>query len=149
MNKSLPNLQTPKECWQFAKMYPDLASEAYRRAIELRVLKYVDLHGEINKLEKELLKAIYAYEDVLSESKHKRISAGRTWGMVKRYGIIEAAEKAVKSKDRKSGWATLVKMGLQDLTFESIILRFPSSFKKDVVLHAASRLDELKRFHSY
>src|ERR1035437_1985259 len=71
MNESLSSLQTPKECWQFAKMHPDLASEAYRRAIELRLLKYVDLHGEINKVEKELLKAIYAYEDELSESNIK------------------------------------------------------------------------------
>jgi hypothetical protein len=149
MNKEISKLQTPQECWQFAKIHDDIAPEAYRRAIELRVLKYVDIEGEINKVEKELLKALYAYEDVLSEKNQRRTSAARTWGMVKRYGIIGAAERAVSSSFRTMGWETLVKMGLQDMTFESVIVRFPSSFPREVVLRAAARLDELKRFHSY
>ena len=60
MDDIISKLKTPQECIQFAEKCTNLAHKAYLRAIELRTLT----HGEKNEVETELLKAIYAYEEV-------------------------------------------------------------------------------------
>ena len=144
MHEIIPKLKTPEECMQLiknvAERNPDLAREARRRAIELRAIA----HKFQNEVERELLHAIYAYEEVLSNKKQKRISASRTWQMVKRHGIIKAAEKAVDRDIEPSGYKILVEMGMQDLTFEAVIVRYPDAFNTEVVNRARARLEELK-----
>jgi len=140
MDEIINLLKTPEECTQLAKVFTDLARQARRRAIELRVLT----HGKLSEVEKELLKALYAYEDVLSEKNKKRTHASRTWPMVKRYGIIGAAERAVNRKIDAMGYKVLVDMGLHDLTFEAVIVRFPEAFSHQAVKLAKTRLEQLK-----
>ena len=141
MNKIISELKTPEECIQFAKKCTELAREARRRAIELRVLA----HGNNNAVETELLKALYAYEEVLSEKNKRRTRASRTWQMVNRYGIVGAAERAVNRKIEAMGYKVLVEMGMQDLTFEAVITQFPESFNQNIVNICKERLEELKK----
>ena len=145
MDDIISKLKTSQECIEFAEKCSNLAQKAYLRAIELRILT----HGEKNEVEKELLKAIYAYEEVLSQKNKRRTRASRTWQMVKRYGIIEAAEKAVNRRTDAMGYRLLVEMGLQDLTFESVIVRFPEAFSQNIVTLAKSKLAELKGAKSH
>ena len=42
-----------------------------------------------------------------------------------------------------AGYKVLIEMGMQDLTFEDVIVRYPDAFNHEVVLHAVARLKEL------
>lgn len=141
MDEIISILKTPEECMQLAKVFTDLARQARRRAIELRA----SAHGKKTEVEKELLKAIYAYEEILSTRNNRRTSASRTWQMINRYGIIGGAERAVNRKTDAMGYRLLVEMGLQDLTFEAVIVRYPKVFNQDIVKLCIERLDELNK----
>lgn len=123
---------------------PDLAQKARRRSVELRAISY----GSNSEVELELLKSVYAYEEVLYEKHKKRQRASYTWRMIKRDGLIAAAEKAVNKKIDPPGYKLLAEMGLHDLTFEAVIVRYPEKFKPEVVLRAKSRLKELSEMQS-
>lgn len=143
MDDIIKKLKTPDECMQLAKnvseINPELAQKARRRAVELLAISC----KPSSNIEFELLKAIYAYEQVLSDKNKRKTSASRTWQMVKRYGLIHAAEKAVDRKIEPAGYKVLIEMGMPDLTFESVIVRYPESFNADVVSRAKERLKEL------
>lgn len=148
MNDIIQKLKTVGECMQLAENVqvrnPELAQKARRRAVELRAVSY----KHTSKVELELLKAIYAYEEVLSEKNKRRTSASRTWQMIKRHGIIRAAERAVDRKIDPAGYKLLAEMGMHDLTFEAVIIRYPDSFNQDIVSRAKERLKELSELKS-
>ncbi len=143
MEEIVSKLKTPEQCYQLAKNViqrnPALAREARRRAVELRAISL----GSTKEVEVELLKALYAYEEVLTEKNKKTTRASRTWQMIKKYGIIGAAEKAVDRPIDPLGYTVLAQMGMQDLTFESVIARHPDSFNEEVVVRAKERLKKL------
>ena len=139
MDETIIKLKTPEECILFANKCTDLAREARRRAIELRALT----HTNVSLVETELWKALYAYEEILTKKHKRRTLAGRTRQMITRYGIIGTAERAVNRKIEAMGYKVLVEMGMQDLTFESVIIKFPNSFKQDIVKLCKERLEEL------
>ncbi len=114
MDEKVKRLKTPKDCLQFAENVrdkkPELARQARRRAVELRALAY----GTEKEVEIEILKAVYAYEEVLFERNQRRTSASRTWQMIKNHGIIKAAARAVtaasfrmSNNDRRSQYSGL------------------------------------------
>lgn len=140
MDEIIRVLKTPEECNQVEKIFSNLAQQAKLRAIELRALS----HGSKNEVELELLKVLYAYEEVLTKKNKRKTRASRTWPMVHRYGIIKAAEKAVNRPTDALGYKVLVEMGMQDLTFESVITKYPKAFDKKIVELARVRLEELK-----
>lgn len=147
MDDIIPKLTTPEECMQLAANVrdnnPELARRARRRAIELRAAS----HGLKSVVELELLKAVYAYEEVLFEKHKRRTRATYTWRMIDQHGIILAAEKAVNKKTETKGYKELVGMGLQDLTFEAVIVRHPDKFNQNVVMCAKERLEELQKIN--
>jgi len=145
MDEIIQKLTTPEECIQLAinvqDRNPDLAREARRRAVELRAAS----HGIKSAVELALLKAVYAYEEVLSEKHKRRTRATYTWRMIDRRGIIAAAERAVNKKSEAKGYKLLVEMGLHDLTFEAVIVSHPDKFSQEVVARAKARLEELEK----
>ena len=140
MDERVARLKTPDDCEQFAlnveARLPDLACAARRRAVELRAAE----HGTETAAEREALEAVYAYERVLWKKRGKRIRAARTWQMIKRHGIIDTVERAVKRNDDPAGYTALVEMGMQDLAFEAVVLRYPDVFSPEAVLRSAERL---------
>ena len=145
MDDILQKIKTPAECMQLAincrDRNPDLARGARRRAIELRAAAH-DIRTDV---ELELLKAVYAYEEVLSEKNKRRTPASRTWQMIKRHGIVVAAERAVNRDIEATGYKVLAEMGLHDLTFESVIVCHPDKFSSEAVARAKVRLEELAK----
>ncbi|HPM01587.1 MAG TPA: hypothetical protein PK816_05455 [Candidatus Cloacimonadota bacterium] len=141
MDEIILKLKTPEECIRFADKYTELVQQARRRAIELRALS----HNNESEVETELLKALYAYEEVLTKKNQRRTRASRTWQMINRHGIIGAAERAVNRKIEATGYKVLVEIGMQDLTFESVIVHFPEAFNHEVVTRAKMRLEELRK----
>jgi hypothetical protein len=65
--------------------------------------------------------------------------------MIERHGIINAAERAVNRKLETKGFKELVAMGLDDLTFEAVILKHPDVFSPEVVALSKERLEELQK----
>jgi hypothetical protein len=145
MYEIIQKLKTPEECMQLANNVrdtnPDLAREALRRAVELRAAS----HSIKSTVELELWKALYAYEEVLSEKNKRRTRATRTRQMVARYGIIGAVERIVNRKIEAMGYKVLVERGLIDLTFEAVIVRHPDKFRQEVVARAKERLGKLEK----
>ena len=118
MDERIKNLDTPKKCEIFAKNAlnagrEDLVKQAKERAIHLKAENY----GAETSAEKEAIKAVYAYEEVLSDKNGKKTRASRTWPMIQKYGIINAVERAVDRKSETKGYTALLEMGLEAYAF--------------------------------
>ena len=143
MDDRVKNLDTPRKCEIFAKNAllkdrEDLAKQAKERAIELKAEAY----GAETLAEKEAIKAIYAYEEVLSANNGKKTRASRTWPMIQKYGIINAVERAVDRKNETKGYTALLEMGLEAYAFEAVILRYPELFSDSAVEISQLRMRE-------
>lgn len=115
---------------------PELAVEARKRAVQLRA----ETHGARTEVERECLEAVYAYEEVLSARRGKRQPAGRTWQMIHRHGVLPAVERIVTKRAEPTGYTVLAEMGLLDLAFEAVVLRYPESFSADAIARSRERL---------
>src|ERR1035437_213195 len=140
MENLISTLNDPEECQKMAEIFSELAVKARRRSVELRAQK----HGKLKSVELELLKVLYAYEDILTLKNNRKTHAARTWQMVKRYGIIRTAEKAVNRPVEPMGYKLLADRGMKDLTFEAVISKYPREFSHDIVKLAKNRLEELE-----
>lgn len=143
MDDRVLRLTTPEDCKKFAKNAVakgrhDLALQARRHAVDLRAAA----HGASKDVEEEALKAIYAYEELLSAKNGRTTRASRTWQMIKRHGIIEAIERSVNRTDVTKGYQALVEMGMGDLAFESIITRYPEHFSAAALQISTKRMKE-------
>ena len=143
MDERVAKLDTPEACERFAGNAirlgrRDLADEARRRAVELRA----EMKGGSSQAERECLQAVYAYEEILSKKNGRRTSASRTWQMIKRHGILVAAERAVNRETETVGYKALAEMGLQEYAFEAVILRHPELFSKEAVRCSRERMKE-------
>lgn len=144
MDDRVRKLKTPAECEIFAKNakakgFEVLALQAKRRAIELRAEAY----GATSDAERECIQAIYAYEEILRNKHGKRVGASRTWGAVRRKGIIAAVEGFVDRTNATAGFNALEEIGLDNFAFEAVVLRHPSLFSESAVARSRARLDSL------
>lgn len=141
MDPRIARLKTTEDCANFevnarSKGETALALAARRRAVQLRA----EAFGAVSDVERECLEAVYAYEEVLSSEKGRRQPASRTWQMIKRHGIVPAVERIVTNRAESSGFNALAKMGLLDLAFEAVVLRYPDSFSAAAVEISRERL---------
>jgi len=146
MDERVARLTSPEDCEKFAKNAvrlgrPDLADQARRHSIDLRAAEY----GDASDVEKECIQAILAYEEVLSRKNGRRTRATRTWQMIKRRGILGAVERAVSRPVQTAGYELLAEMGLADLAFEAVVLRYPDQFSEEVIERSRSRMRQLAR----
>lgn len=143
MDPTVARLETPEECEQFAlnvaAEFPELAQQARRRSVELRAAAY----GAKTEAERDVMRVIYAYEDALFAKHGKRVKATYLRRKIEKDGLISAVEHAVNQPHDPSGYTTLKEMGLQDLTFEAVVLRHPQAFSAGAVERAKKRLREL------
>jgi hypothetical protein len=143
MDHRVARLRTPEECAIVAKnamalKRPDIALEARRKAIEMLVAS----HPAGSPVETETLAAIYASEAAMTHQRGKKARATRTWEVVRKKGLIAAAERALHSEDDH---ATLVELGLEDLSFDALILRHPESFSAAAVAASTARDTERRK----
>jgi hypothetical protein len=141
MDERIKRIMSPKDCETFARnaterARPDLAIEARQRAVELRAAEY----GEASDAERECLRAVYAYEEVLSVRNGKRTRASRTWQMIRKHGIIAATERAVDRSEETAGFSALQEVGLGEYAFEAVILRHPELFSATAVQRSEERM---------
>jgi hypothetical protein len=143
MDPRVKALSTAEECAAFAENArrlgrDDLADEARRRAVQIRAAE----HNATTAAEREVLQAIYAYEEVLTAKNGRRTRANRTWQMIHRHGILAAAERAVLRSKETAGYTALAEMGLREFAFEAVILRYPEAFSMEAVAKSKERLAE-------
>jgi hypothetical protein len=141
MDYRVERLRTPAECEIFAKNatarnHPELALAAQRKAIDLKV----STHEIGSAVEAEGLAAVYAYEALLTRRNGKKTRATGTWQAIKRYGIIEAIQRAVSRPPEGPATVTLRDLGLEDLTFEALVVRHEASFSAAAIEVSKARL---------
>jgi len=145
MTDIVDKLNTPEECDRLIeniyKKDPEIALRARRKAIELRAAK----HNVKCDAEREALQAVYAYEAVLSKKHGRRTRASRTWQMIERHGIIGAVERAVNRPQETIGYTALIEMGMPDLAFEAVILRYPHLFTPKAIERSKLRMAAWKK----
>jgi hypothetical protein len=143
MHDKVARLNSPEECAIFERNVtergrPELAVAARKRALDLQAEKY----GATSDVERECLRAVYAYERVLSEKNGKNTRATRTWQMIERHGILGAVERAVSRPSETAGYRALVEMGLEGYAFEAVIMRNPQFFSTDALTRSVARVKE-------
>src|SRR5688572_25216009 len=141
MDYRVERLRTPAECESFAKNaiarnHPELALAARRKAIDLQAAT----HETSSPVEAEAFAAVYAYEALLTRRNGKKTRATGTWQAVRRYGIIEAVQRAVNAPPDKPGTVTLRDLGLEDLAFEALVLRHETAFSAAAIEASKARL---------
>ena len=99
-------------------------------------------HETASPVEAEAFAAVYAYEALLARRNGRKTRATGTWQAIKRYGIIEAIQRAVSRTPEATAYETLREMGLQDLAFEALVLRHEASFNDETVQVSKARLAE-------
>ncbi|MFV0277914.1 MAG: hypothetical protein ACK5HY_12100 [Parahaliea sp.] len=121
----------PEKCYVFARNavrqgHPDLALEAYRRAVDLRARDYeTDC-----EMEHAAVRAIYAYEEALSYARGKRTRATGTWQVVQSQGVVEAVQKRLHSRNRDEVEQVLAELGMEDYTFGAFCNAYPEAFSR-------------------
>ena len=137
------HLKTPEDCEQVAinveAKQPAFAIAARRKAVELKAAT----HNAVSEAEQHSLQAVYAYERVLFLERGRKTRATRQWQMITKMGIVKAVETIVKTPTGSDGYDALVKMGMQDMAFEAVVLRHPDVFSSEAVAQSKQRLDEL------
>ena len=144
MDYRVERLRTPAECEIFAqnaraRNFPDLVLQAQRRAIHLKAAN----HETASALEAEAFVAVYAYEVLLTRRNGKKTRATGVWQAIKRYGVIEAVERAVSRPADGESPVTLRTLGLGDLAFEALVMRNEASFSAAAISASKARLAEL------
>ena len=144
MDYRVERLRTSAECEIFAqnaaaRNRPDLALEAQRKSINLQA----STHETGSSVEAESFAAVYAYEALLARKNGKKTRATATWQAIKRYGIIEAVQRAVSRPPEAAGRVTLRDLGLEDLAFEAIVVRHETSFSDAAIRVSKARLADI------
>lgn len=141
--KLVGHLKTPEDCEQVAlnveAKQPAFAVAARRKAIEIKA----STHKATTEAEEHALQAVYAYERVMTLERGRKTRATRQWQMVAKLGIIVAVESIVKNPTGTAGYEALVKMGMQDMSFEAVVVRHPDVFSAEAVAQAKQSLDSL------
>ena len=136
---------TPEGCARQAKNAEargraDIARAARRRRVTLLAEGYSE---SLSVAERDAIEVTLAYEEVLASIHGKATKATRTWQMIRDHGILPAVARIVTRREQTKGYERLVEMGMEDMTFEQVVLRHPESFDSEVVAAARSRLDAL------
>ena len=121
MHELVLRIRKPELCYVFAENamkrgHEDLAIQAYRRAVDLRV----EEHDDVTDDERQALKAFYAYEEALSYGQRKRKRATGTWQMVKKIGLLPTLKKRLDGKSGVEVAEVLKHLKMEDYGFEAI-----------------------------
>lgn len=131
MHELVERIKDPELCYVFARNairreQPDLALQAYRRAVDLRAAA----HETGTEAEFAAVRAIYAYEEALSYSKGKRTRATGTWQLVNRHGLLPAVLKRLNSRTVDDMNPVLEELGMEDYSFAAVGEAYPNDLKQ-------------------
>ena len=116
----------------------ELEHAARQRAIVLRVAQV----SANSPFEADLNVALLAYEAALSQKNGRKQPASRTRPMIPKYGAIEAVAKIVRRGPDAIGFSLLLKLGLAQYTFESLVMKYKELFDSEIVTLAEKSMTE-------
>jgi len=143
MDPRVARLKTYDDCNSFAEnvrvTHPELAAQAKKRGVLLRA----DAQGAKSEIERDAFAVVFALEDA-NTTTSRRYYATRTRNSFNKLGIISTVEKKVIQKRAAAGYKALIEHGLDEFTFEAVVLRYPDFFSTEAVNSARLRLEELE-----
>ena len=130
MHELVSRINDPELCYVFARNarrngHPELALQAYRRAVDLRAQQ----HEAASDAEAAALRAIYAYEEALSYGRGKRTRATGTWQLVNRHGLLGALSKRLSSGKLEDVQPILAELGMEDYSFGAVYAAHQQDFQ--------------------
>ena len=133
MHELVLRIKDPELCYIFAanarrRGHPELALQAYRRAVDLRARE----HPTADEAELAAVRAIYAYEEALSYARGKRTRATGTWQLVNRHGLLSALHRRLDSRGGDDVMPTLKELGMEDYSFEAVRTAYPEAFEQQL-----------------
>ncbi|WP_421569016.1 hypothetical protein [Stenotrophomonas sp. PD6] len=142
MEERIARLKTSQDARKFAANaqrlgHADLETQALERALELQAVE----EGYSTPAQQAIAAALYAYEEQQSQVKGRVFRANRTRQMFAKHGTLAAAERMVLSRKPSKGYEVLEGAGLQELSFEAIIDRFPEEFSEAALEASRARLE--------
>jgi hypothetical protein len=145
MDPRIARLKTYDDCNSFAEnvsvMHPELAAQAKMRGVLLRA----DAQGAKSEVERDAFAVVFALEDANTIPGGRRYRATRTRNAFNKVGIIRTVEKKVSQKSPPAGFEALIQHGLDEFTFEAVVLRHPDFFSTEAVNSARLRLEEFEK----
>ena len=118
---------------------PALSRESKRRLLMARAVA----EKPATVAEREAYEAVFAYEEAKSKINDKTTRANRTWPLIREKGVIATVEGIV-IKGETIAYRVLVEMGLEDMTFEAVVLRHKDSFSAEAIAACERRLKETR-----
>lgn len=131
MHELVVRIKDPELCYVFARNavrrgHPELALQAYRRAVDLRAADY----PTSSDAEHAAVRAIYAYEEAMSYHKGKRTRATGTWQLVNRSGLLGAVHKRIQGRSGDEVKPALEELGMMDYSFEAVGKAYPEDIQQ-------------------
>jgi hypothetical protein len=141
VSERVGRLRTPAECDALARNatergVPELAKAALYRKLEM----LADSHHPANDVERDCLRALYAYEEILRAKHGRPQKANRTRQAIDNKGLVAAMEGFVNRSDRQAGFTKLQEVGLHNFAFEAVVLRHPTHFSDRAVQRSKERM---------
>ncbi len=115
---------------------PDRSPAAKRRLVQQRAAA----HKPPTAVEREAYEAVYAYEEAATKLNGRTTRASRTWPVIAKKGVIAAIEGIVTRKKETPAYRKLAEMGMEDMSFEAVVLRHPEAFTEKAIAASAARL---------
>ncbi|TGD75163.1 hypothetical protein E4634_03940 [Mangrovimicrobium sediminis] len=126
MHELVERIREPELCYVFARNaqrqgHPELAVQAFRRAVDLRTEAY----GATDAAEVAAVRAIFAYEEAISQQRGRRTRATGTWQLAKRVGLLAAVRKRSEARDSEEVLPVLRALQMEDYSFAAVCSAFP------------------------
>jgi len=137
-------LATPNECSIFERnarerAREDLAQQARHRWVELATEALVDAAEDADPLQRSLWRALAASEYMLGRS------ATGTRQVIRRRGLVRAAEQLVCNGGLSGGFVELDEAGLSAYAWEHVVLQHPDAFSAAAAKSARETVDAHQR----
>ncbi|MGB3408224.1 MAG: hypothetical protein WBA67_12100 [Jannaschia sp.] len=115
---------------------------AFRRLALIQTEATVDAAEQApDAMERDFLRTIFAYEQLVREELGKAKRLTKTRMKMTKTGPVKALESFASVTDEYSAFKTLIARGLEDLTGEAVILRYPDAFDAATRDAATARLE--------
>lgn len=111
-----------------------------RAAKRIQVQQRAAAHKPSSAVEREAYEAVYAWEAAATKINGRTTRANRTWPAIAKKGVIATIEEIVTRKKETPAYRGLVEMGMEDLSFEAVVLRHKEAFTPEAVAASAARI---------
>ncbi len=111
-----------------------------RAAKRLLVQQRAASHNPPTAVEREAYEAVYAYEEAATQLNRRTTRATRTWPVIAKKGVIAAIDGIVTRKTETPAYRMLATMGMEDMSFEAVVLRHTEAFTTKAIVASTARL---------